>query len=348
MQPTTQSEQDKMVPLDTSGDSVEIELETKKSEEDNLEESVIETNTEEVKEETVEQEPEVQEPVELEEGQPSDENVSREKEPEKEEEGPSQKTLKNFTKKQKKNLTRMLNRLKDMERYADEVTKERDKLKDQLSSVGKGYVSEFEGRVTSAVEAAKSKLKKAIEDNDTEGQVAAQEQLAQAKADSVRLANLRANQKREEEAYKVNQGQQVQQPQYPARDYKAEAWAAKNPWFNNFNSNDDEVNLQNKNMTDAAMLYHDQLLQEGFDPTSDEYYNEIDSFIKDEFPDWFQATEPKVKKPATKQVTQTVASAVRKNRSGSRTVKLTPSQVAIAKKLGVPLKEYAKYVKEGA
>ena len=334
MQPVTRSEQDKMVPIDTSGASVEIELEDQKKEaKDEEQNTVVE---EQSIEEPIQEEPTKQEPAELTEEQVSEEDASREKEDS--EEGPSTKALRGYSKRQKRKMEKMLARLKDMEEYADSITKERDKLKDQLSSVGKGYVSEFEGRVTSAVEAAKSKLKKAIEDNDTEAQVTAQEQLAQAKADSVRLANLRASQKREEDAYKTNQGQQIQQ-QYQPRDYKAEAWAANNTWFND---------SKHADMTSAAMSYHDQLLQEGFDPTSDEYYNEIDSYIKEEFPDYFQPTENIVEKTPTKQPTQTVASAVRKNKSGRRTVKLTPSQVAIAKKLGVPLEEYAKYVKEGA
>jgi len=335
MQPVTRSEQDKMVPIDTSGASVEIELEDQKKEaKDEEQNTVVE---EQSIEEPIQEEPTKQEPAELTEEQVSEEDASREKE--EPEEGPSTKALRGYSKRQKRKMDKMLARLKDMEEYADSITKERDKLKDQLSSVGKGYVSEFEGRVTSAVEAAKSNLKKAIEDNDTEAQVTAQEQLAQAKADSVRLANLRASQKREEEAYKANQGQQIQQDQYQPRDYKAEAWAASNTWFNN---------SKHADMTNAAMEYHTQLLQEGFDPTSDEYYNEIDSYIKEEFPDYFQPTENIVEKTPTKQPTQTVASAVRKNKSGRRTVKLTPSQVAIAKKLGVPLEEYAKYVKEGA
>jgi hypothetical protein len=337
MQPVTRSEQDKMVPIDTSGASVEIELEDQKKEaKDEEQNTVVE---EQPKEEPIQEEPIKQEPAELVEGQDSEEEDDTSREKEESEKGPTDKGLRRYSKRQKQRMQKMLARLKDMEEYADSITKERDKLKDQLSSVGKGYVSEFEGRVTSAVEAAKSKLKKAIEDNDTEAQVTAQEQLAQAKADSVRLANLRANQKREEDIYKANQGQQTQQQQYQPRDYKAEAWAANNTWFND---------SKHADMTSAAMSYHDQLLQEGFDPTSDEYYNEIDSYIKEEFPDYFQPTENIVEKTPAKQPTQTVASAVRKNKSGRRTVKLTPSQVAIAKKLGVPLEEYAKYVKEGA
>jgi hypothetical protein len=161
--------------------------------------------------------------------------------------------------------------------------------------------------------------------------------LAQAKADSVRLTNLKANQKRDEEAQKAFQ-QQAQMPQqeqpYQPVDYKAEDWAAKNTWFGS-----------DKAMTATAMSYHDELLQEGFDPTSDEYYNEINSYIRSEFPHKFKKAEEE-KQPETKQPVQTVASAVRKTKSGRRVVKLTPSQVAIAKRLNVPLEEYAKHVKE--
>ena len=210
--------------------------------------------------------------------------------------------------------------------------------------MGKGYVSEFEGRVTSAVDAAKSKLKKAIEDNDTAAQVEAQEQLAAAKADTVRLASLKATQKRDEELAKQAQeqqsfqAQQMQQPQDYAIDYKAEEWAARNPWFKN---------KKTKHMRDVAMAHHEELLAEGFDPTSDEYYKEIDSYVREVFPNYFEQDKEDTK-TETKQPVQTVASAVRKTKSGRRVVKLTPSQVAIAKRLNVPLEEYAKHVKEGA
>jgi hypothetical protein len=227
--------------------------------------------------------------------------------------------------------------MREMERLYETTQKENEDLKKKYSNVGRGYVSEFEGRVTSSVEAAKSKLKKAIEDNDTEGQVAAQEQLAQAKADSVRLGNLKANQKRDDEAQKAFQQQQAQAPQqqpYQPVDYKAEDWAANNTWFGS-----------DQAMTATAMSYHDALLQEGFDPTSDEYYTEINSYIRSEFPHKFKQAQEE-KKTETKQPVQTVASAVRKTKSGRRVVKLTPSQVAIAKRLNVPLEEYAKHVKE--
>jgi len=317
-----QNANEKMVPIDTSGDPVEVEL--------NDEKEQVEVKEQPQKEIEVQQEEEV---------------VEQQEEPEKVKEEKEIPTdpyetgdLDSYSKGVKKRINNLVGRMREMERLYEATQKENDDLKKKYSSVGRGYVSEFEGRVTSSVEAAKSKLKKAIEDNDTEGQVAAQEQLAQAKADAVRLGNLKANQKRDEEAQKDFQQQQAQMPQqaqpYQPVDYKAEDWAAKNTWFGS-----------DKAMTATAMSYHDELLQEGFDPTSDEYYNEINSYIRSEFPHKFKQAQEE-KKTETKQPVQTVASAVRKTKSGRRVVKLTPSQVAIAKRLNVPLEEYAKHVKE--
>jgi hypothetical protein len=322
MENSMQNANEKMVPIDTSGDPVEVEL--------NDEKEQVEVREQPQKEIEVQQEEEV---------------VEQQEEPEKVKEEKEIPTdpyetgdLDSYSKGVKKRINNLVGRMREMERLYEATQKENDDLKKKYSSVGRGYVSEFEGRVTSSVEAAKSKLKKAIEDNDTEGQVAAQEQLAQAKADAVRLGNLKANQKRDEEAQKDFQQQQAQMPQqaqpYQPVDYKAEDWAAKNTWFGS-----------DKAMTATAMSYHDELLQEGFDPTSDEYYNEINSYIRSEFPHKFKQAQEE-KKTETKQPVQTVASAVRKTKSGRRVVKLTPSQVAIAKRLNVPLEEYAKHVKE--
>jgi len=322
MENSMQNANEKMVPIDTSGDPVEVEL--------NDEKEQVEVREQPQKEIEVQQEEEV---------------VEQQEEPEKVKEEKEIPTdpyetgdLDSYSKGVKKRINNLVGRMREMERLYEATQKENDDLKKKYSSVGRGYVSEFEGRVTSSVEAAKSKLKKAIEDNDTEGQVAAQEQLAQAKADAVRLGNLKANQKRDEEAQKDFQQQQAQMPQqaqpYQPVDYKAEDWAAKNTWFGSDIA-----------MTATAMSYHDELLQEGFDPTSDEYYNEINSYIRSEFPHKFKQAQEE-KKTETKQPVQTVASAVRKTKSGRRVVKLTPSQVAIAKRLNVPLEEYAKHVKE--
>jgi len=323
MENSMQDANEKMVPIDTSGDPVEVELNDDKEQ--------VQVKEEPQKEIEVQQEEVVEQKEEQEE-------VSREKEKEEIPADPYETgDLDNYSKGVKKRINNLVGRMREMERLYEATQKENVDLKKRYSSVGKGYVSEFEGRVTSAVDAAKAKLKKAIEDNDTEGQVAAQEQLAAAKADTVRLANLKANQKRDEEAQKAFQQQQAQQPQqepYQPVDYKAEDWASKNTWFG-----------QDRAMTAAAMSLHEELLQEGFDPTSDEYYTEINSYMRDEFPHKFEKPKEE-KKTETKQPVQTVASAVRKTKSGRRVVKLTPSQVAIAKRLNVPLEEYAKHVKE--
>jgi len=328
MENSMQNANEKMVPLDVTGDPVEVEL----KDENEKEEAVA------VEEEQVE-EPVKQEPAPLQE-----EKVSREKEPEVPTDPYETGDLDNYSKGVKKRINNLVGRMREMERLYEASQQENEQLKNKYSTVGKGYVSEFEGRVTSAVDAAKAKLKKAIEDNDTAAQVEAQEQLAAAKADTVRLSSLKASQKRDEEYTKqmqeqqALQAQQMQQTQDYGVDYKAEDWAARNPWFKN---------KKTKHMRDVAMAHHEELLAEGFDPTSDEYYNEIDSYIREVFPNYFEKDKEDTK-TETKQPVQTVASAVRKTKSGRRVVKLTPSQVAIAKRLNVPLEEYAKHVKEGA
>ena len=323
-----QNANEKMVPLDVTGDPVEVEL----KDENEKEEAVA------VEEEQIE------EPVKQESAPVKEEKVSREKEPEVPTDPYETGDLDNYSKGVKKRINNLVGRMREMERLYEAAQQENEQLKNKYSTVGKGYVSEFEGRVTSAVDAAKAKLKKAIEDNDTAAQVEAQEQLAAAKADTVRLSSLKASQKRDEEYAKqmqeqqALQAQQMQQTQDYGVDYKAEEWAARNPWFKS---------KKTKHMRDVAMAHHEELLAEGFDPTSDEYYNEIDSYIREVFPNYFEKDKEDTK-TETKQPVQTVASAVRKTKSGRRVVKLTPSQVAIAKRLNVPLEEYAKHVKEGA
>ena len=314
--------EEKMVPLDTSGNSVEVTL----KEEDTQDELPVEESN--VREIVEDEAPETQEASE---------------EPPQEEEADPYKTddLKDYSKGVKKRINNLVGRMREMERLYEATQKENEDLKKKYTNVGKGYVSEYEGRVTNAAEAAKAKLKKAIEDNDTEGQVAAQEQLAQAKADAARLTTMKAAQQNDEKTYAPpTQQQQQQQQQYEAPsqiDERAEDWASQNEWFGS-----DDI------MTGAAMALHNRLVtQEGFDPTSDEYYNEINSRMRTEFPHKFaNGKKTEEKKTETKQPVQTVASAVRKTKSGRRVVKLTPSQIAIAKRLNVPLEEYAKYVKE--
>ena len=318
--------EEKMVPIDTSGNSVEVTLKEETKEEIPVEESNVREIIEE--EEVVETK---EEPV----AESSEEPI---KEETKEEDPYKTDDLADYSKTVKKRINNLVGRMREMERAYKDVQEENSELKKRYTSVGKGYVNEYEGRVTNAAEAAKSQLKKAIEDNDTEGQVAAQELLAQAKADGARLSQMKQAQKNDEKVYAPPTQQQQQQQQYaPSIDTRAEDWASENDWFGS-----DDV------MTGAAMALHNRLVtQEGFDPTSDEYYNEINSRMRKEFPQKFSnAKVTEEKKTETKQPVQTVASAVRKTKSGRRVVKLTPSQIAIAKRLNVPLEEYAKYVKE--
>ena len=316
--------EEKMVPIDTSGNSVEVEL---KDETVSTEVDVPENNVREIIEEKVEEKVEAVEEEKVEE-----KGETTEEDPYKTDD------LADYSKTVKKRINNLVGRMREMERLYEASQQENQELKHKYTNVGKGYVAEYEGRVTNAAEAAKSQLKKAIEDNDTEGQVAAQELLAQAKADGARLGSMKKAQKNDEQNYAPPTEQQQQYQAPPAQiDTKAEAWATNNEWFGT-----------DRMMTGAAMELHNQLVtEEGFDPTSNEYYNEVNSRMRKEFPHKF--TNGKVteeKKTETKQPVQTVASAVRKTKSGRRVVKLTPSQVAIAKRLNVPLEEYAKYVKE--
>ena len=320
--------QEKMVPLDVTGNPVEVTLKDEDIKEDV---PVEESNIREIVEEETPQEVETKEVEETEEVEEAPQ----------EEEADPYKTddLQDYSKGVKKRINNLVGRMREMERAYKDVQQENVDLKKKYTNVGKGYVSEYEGRVTNAAEAAKAKLKKAIEDNDTEGQVAAQEALAQAKADATRLGTMKQAQQNDEKIYSAQAPQtQETQAEIPQPiDTRAEEWASQNEWFGN-----DEI------MTGAAMALHNRLVtQEAFDPTSDEYYNEINSRMRKEFPHKFsngKATEEK--KTETQQPVQTVASAVRKTKSGRRVVKLTPSQIAIAKRLNVPLEEYAKYVKE--
>ena len=194
----------------------------------------------------------------------------------------------------------------------------------------------FEGRVKTSLAAAKLALKNAIDSQDVDAQVAAQEQIANLTVDAARLNAMKVAEV--EKPKEVNVTPQRQQTT-PQSDPKAEMWATKNPWFGNDTA-----------MTYTAFDLHKKLVEEeGYDPKSDEYYNEIDKRIRVEFPHKFD----KVEGNSTERVkpTQNVASAKRSASTGRRkTVKLTPSQVAIAKRLGVPLEDYAKQLKitEGA
>ena len=219
--------------------------------------------------------------------------------------------------------------------FAEAVKKQNDELKQRLSALDQSYTSEFGTRVDSQIEAAKQAYQKAYDDGDAEAMFEAQKNLSKLALDQAQLEQAKRRQEaRAEEP--VEQQAQAQQPQaQPAQpDPKAEAWAQKNEWFG-----------ADQTMTYAAFGVHRQLIEdEGFDPQSDEYYNELDNRMRKEFPHKFAAPTKNDTGPRVASAESTASRS--KSTKGRRTVKLTPSQIAIAKRLNVPLEEYAKYVKE--
>ena len=217
--------------------------------------------------------------------------------------------------------------------YAEAVKKQNDELKERLDKLDQSYVGEFGTRVESQIATAKQAYQKAFDEGDADAMFEAQKNLSQLALDQAQLAQT----KKQQEQRMQMQEQQVQQPQAQAQpqaqpDPKAEAWASNNDWFGT-----------DQTMTYAAFGIHKQLIEEeGFDPSSDEYYSELDNRVRREFPHKFN--EPsRSSGPRVASAESTASKSVSK---GRRTVKLTPSQIAIAKRLNVPLEEYAKYVKE--
>ena len=276
---------------------------------------------------------------------PEPEAVETEVKVEPEKETASSEEMDDYGKKVQSRIDKLTKKLRESERreqaaieYAQGVQNTAQKMRDKAKSLDSGYINEFAGRVDAETAEAKKALKAAVELGDSDAQVEAQQKLARLAIESERVKSTQAQRerlKKEMEARGVNPNQpQMPNPQQypqpappPPPDPKAEDWAEKNKWFG-----------QDEPMTLTSFSIHRKLMEEGFDPSSDMYYNEIDKRMKDTFPHKFEQASP----------TQTVASANRggpiKGRKG--TVRLTPSQVAIAKKLGVPLSEYAKYVKE--
>ena len=308
MQPQ-EATKEPMIELDTGGNAVDVELKQEK-----------EIQVEEQKENKVEQ--------------PKNEAVKEVKKDEREE----------YSKDVQKRIDRMTYKIREAERrekealaFAKQIKKEKDDLQVKFDKVDDGYVNEFSGRVKSELETAKVALANAVAKGDINAQVEANQNLARLAIEEERIKATEAQRKAYEESLK-NTGQIGDQPvqnnvQPPKPDPKAEAWAERNEWFGK-----DEA------MTYASFGIHKKLVEEeGFNPSSDEYYEEIDRRLREEFPQKFNDGG---EVQGGKQPVQTVASAKRTTSAGRKTVRLTPSQVAIAKKLGVPLEEYAKYVKE--
>jgi len=254
--------------------------------------------------------------------------------------------LSQYTESVKKRIDKITYRLREAERretaaleYAKGLQKRYSETEAKYLDVDSNYIKEFDARVDAQREQVKAKLKSAIEAQDTNQMVEANDELTRLSVEKEKARIVMSERAASKKAFEEEQKVQKERPITPQKPVtpstKAKGWAEKNEWFGN-----------DKYMTNSAFMLHEDLVSQGFDAESDEYYNEVDKRMKDLYPHKFTAKSQEIeiieepKKPV-----QTVASAGRKQQ-GRRTVTLTKSQVAIAKKLGVPLEEYAKYVKE--
>ena len=238
----------------------------------------------------------------------------------------------------KKRIAKLTKKMREAERqkeealvYASRVKSERDRYEATATGLDKNYASEMEGRISGQLEAAQAKLASARLNEDSKAEVEALTSISQLGYEQGKLAEIKSQHAMQEAAAKEKptlQQRPVEQRPAPVSDPKAEAWAEENEWFGKDNA-----------MTYTAFDLHRKLTEEeGMDPQSDEYYSEVDKRIRLEFPHKFGKVEEK----QTSRPTQNVASATRSTKAGRKQVRLTSSQVAIAKKLGVPLEEYAK------
>ena len=240
-----------------------------------------------------------------------------------------------------KRIAKLTRKMREAERqkeeavfYAKRVMRERDQLTHTAINLDRDYAVEMENRIKSSLAAAQAKLGTSREADDKKAEVEALTAISQLGYEQGKLAEIKSRQKMEETAQEAvrKQGPAAPMPvqQTLPPDPKAETWAEKNEWFG-----------KNNAMTYTAFDLHRKLTEEeGFDPKSDSYYEEIDKRIRLEFPQKFDKIASQISKP-----TQNVASATRSSKTSRRSVRLTPSQVAIAKKLRVPLEEYARQLK---
>jgi len=328
MPETRKYETNEMVDIDTSGPEVDVTLPEEKKDTEN--EAIIKTNEDSNKPDDTSEKPDEQLDVRVEEDKKEPEKVQEEKTTENKQE------LEEYSDGVKKRIAKLTKKMREAERqkeaaleYAKGVQAEHKTLQNKVSSLEPSYVSAMEGRVVSGLQAAEAKLSAAREAGDIKSEVEAQKQIARLGVEEARVQSLK---RRAAETKKpVEQPRTLEQaiaPQNATYDPRAEEWAEDNSWFG-----------KDSAMTYTAFDLHKKLTeQEGMDPATDEYYKEIDKRMRIDFPHKFDKQEVKV----TTKPTQVVASAKRSVNPGRKTVRLTPSQVTIAKKLGVPLEEYAK------
>ena len=309
---------DKMVDLDTSGEGAEINLEEQKDE------SVVETEAPKKETEA-----------------PKEESTETKQEETKQEEVKQDEQLEDYSKGVQARIAKLTRKMREAERqrdaateYAKSVEEKRQAMEKRFEKTDADYIKKFETSINTGLEAAQKELAVAIEAGDAKAQVEANKRIATLAFENAKLEQSKEARTKASTGGEISKPSEApSQPTQPAEpsDPMAEAWASKNTWFG-----------KDRAMTYTAFEIHKDLVEkEGYDSNSDEYYAEIDKRIRVDFPHKFAKTD-------SKQMTapvQTVASAKRSVRPGRKTVKLTSSQVAIAKKLGVPLEEYAKQIK---
>ena len=336
-----ENENDKTVELDTSGPGANVELPETINEEDKTFENEVKKNEANI---TYDDQPDNtseksdEQPVVRDEKNEGGEVTQKADEEKSDKQPDNSKDVEEYSEGVKKRIAKLTKKMREAERqkeealrYAHSVKQERDQFQTHATSLDKNYATEMEGRISSSIAAAQAKLAAARQNEDSKAEVEALTSISQLGYEQGKLAELKTQHQMQETAAKEQPVQPTQQPmqQAPARDPKAEAWAEENEWFGKDNA-----------MTYTAFDLHRKLTEEeGMDPQSDDYYKEVDRRIRLEFPHKFD--RPVEEKQTTKP-TQNVASATRSTKSGRKQVRLTSSQVAIARKLGVPLEEYAK------
>ena len=299
------------VDIDTSGPEVDVDIETK--------EEAVETAPETTEQETKE----VKEVKE---------ETSKKEEDSK---------LEDYSKGVQARIAKLTRKMREAERreaaaveYANALEQKRKVDQERFKKVDSEYNTKFAESIKSEMDAVQKQLATAIESQDAAGQVQANKRIAELAFEDAKLKQRASNVKQDEEPVRLSDGGNLpkQTPQQmPQADPMAEEWASKNSWFGT-----------DRAMTFTAFEIHKDLVEkEGYDPKSQEYYAEIDKRIKVDFPHKFGNTESQ----APSRAVQSVASANRSSKPGRKQVRLTSSQVAIAKKLGVPLEEYAKQLK---
>jgi len=307
-----ETEKQDLVDIDTSGPGADVQLE---------EETVTEAPAEEV----VVEEPEVETKVET----PKVETKTEEPKEE----------LEEYSEGVQKRISKLTKKWREAERQKEAALEfakggqvELEQLKTKVSRLEPGYVNAMEGKLKTGLEAAKAQLLRAREAGDIDAEVNAQKEIGRIGIEESKVNTLKNRYQQQAAQAPAAPRTLDQAVQAPPADPKAEAWADNNDWFGKDNA-----------MTYTAFDLHDKLTKnEGFDPHSDDYYKEIDRRMRLDFPHKF---DKQVVSEGTTKPTQTVASATRSVKPGRQTVRLTSSQVAIAKKLGVPLEDYAKQLK---